>query len=165
MDVPEVLDNPRCGGTRVMKSVLLASAVAFGLSPIAQAACEPGTRTVFTCLAAKGKRIQVCDAGKTIDYSFGKPGVPPEIVVRAPRGDASTSQWQGVGRYLSYSVKVPNGKTNYNVFWSADRLTEEHGIEAGVDVEVDGKRVATVKCVGEKHIVQAIEGIDLKPME
>ena len=28
-----------------------------------------------------------------------------------------------------------------------------------------GKLVATLKCVGEKHIVQNIEGIDLGPME
>ena len=129
------------------------------------AVCEKGSKTVFSCLAAKGKLIQVCDSGKTIDYSFGKPNATPEVVVRAPRSEASTFQWKGVGRYLSYSVEVPNGDTRYSVFWSADRLTDEHKIDAGVIVEVNKKLVATVKCVGEKHIVQNIEGIDLKPIE
>jgi len=145
--------------------VRMALAPALGLSASAHAGCEQGTPTVFSCHAAKGKRIQVCDAGKTIDYSFGKAGSAPEIVVRAPRSQASTYQWKGIGRYLSYAVQVPNGDTTYNVFWGADRLTEEHPIEAGVHVEVKGKLVATVKCVGEKHIVQNIEGIDLRPME
>lgn len=131
----------------------------------ASAACEKGSKTVFSCLAARDKLIQVCDSGKTIDYSFGKRNLPPEIIVRAPRSDASTFQWAGVGRYLSYAVEVPNGNTTYSVFWGADRLTEAHAIEAGVNVEVNKKLVATVKCVGEKHIVQNIEGIDLKPIE
>ena len=63
---------------------------------------------------------------------------------------------------MSYSINIPNGNTNYNVFWAADKLTEEHAIEAGVNVEVNKKLVATVKCVGEKNIIQNIEGIELK---
>jgi hypothetical protein len=149
----------------VIKSVILSVTFALGLSSVASAACEKGSKTVFSCLAAKGKLIQVCDSGKTIDYSFGKSSLPPEIIVRAPRSEASTFQWQGVGRYLSYSVEVPNGNTIYRVFWGVDRLTDEHAIDAGVEVEVNEKLVATVKCVGEKHIVQNIEGIDLKPIE
>lgn len=148
----------------MIKHLLAFAVVASCTVSSALAACEKGSKTVFSCLAAKGKIIQVCDSGKTIDYSFGKPNAP-EIVVRAPRSEASTFQWQGIGRYLSYSVEVPNGSTTYNVFWGADRLTDEHKIDAGVNVEINKKLVATVKCVGKKHIVQNIEGIDLKPIE
>lgn len=149
----------------MIKSAWLLAALVLGISTAASAACDKASTTVFSCLAARGKVIQVCDAGATIDYSFGKPGTPPDIVVRASRGEASTFQWKGVGRYLSYAVSVPNGNTTYNVFWGADRLTSAHAVEAGVNVEVNKKLVATVKCVGEKHIVQNIEGIDLKPTE
>lgn len=149
----------------VIKSMLSSAILAIGISSPASAACEKGSKTVFACVTAKGKLIQVCDARETIDYSFGKPSLPPEIIVRAPRSEASTFQWQGVGRYLSYAVEVPNGKTVYSVFWGAGRLTDKHAIDAGVNVEVNKKLVATVKCVGEKHIVQNIEGIDLKPVE
>jgi len=148
----------------VLKLVVVFAAAAILAVPGAKAACESGSQTVFSCLTAKGKVIQVCDTGKTIDYSFGKPG-QPEIVVRAARAQASTFQWQGVGRNISYTVNVPNGNTTYNVYWAADRLSEAHPVEAGVNVEKDRKRIATVRCVGEKHIIQAIEGIDLKPDE
>ena len=95
------------------KSILLSVTLAFGISSAVSAACDKGGKTIFSCLTAKGKLIQVCDSGKTIDYSFGKPALPPEIIVRAPRSEASTFQWQGVGRYLSYSVAVPSGNTTY----------------------------------------------------
>ncbi len=129
------------------------------------AACARGAPLVFACLTAQGKRIEVCDAGKTIDYSFGYPNQKPEIVVRTPREQASTYQWRGVGRAIHYSVDVPNGDTVYRVFWSADRLSEAHRIDAGVEVEISRKHAATVKCAGEKHIMQNIEGIQLKPSE
>ncbi len=134
-----------------------------GLAPLAKAACEPDSKTVFSCQTAKGKLIQVCDSGKTIDYSFGKPELAPEMVVRAPRNEASTFQWQGIGRYINYSVSIPHGNTVYSVFWSLDKLSESHAIEAGVNVEVNKKLVATVPCVDGKRAVQNIEGIDLKP--
>jgi hypothetical protein len=66
---------------------------------------------------------------------------------------------------MSYAVSIPNGNTIYNVFWGVDRLSDEHPIEAGVNVEINKKLEATVKCVGEKNIVQNIEGIELKREE
>ena len=129
------------------------------------AACEKGSETVFSCITGKGKLIEVCDSKKTIDYSFGKPTEKPEIVVRVPRNSATTTQWAGIGRWMSYSVEIPNGNAIYSVFLAADKLSEKHSIEAGVNVEINKKLAATVKCVGEDKIVQNIEGIDLKPTE
>ena len=129
------------------------------------AACEKGSETVFSCVTGKGKLIEVCDSKKTIDYSFGKSKEKPEIVVRVPKNSATTTQWAGIGRWISYSVEIPNGNTIYSVFWAMDRLSEEHKIEAGVNVEINKKLAATVKCVGENRIIQNIEGIDLKPTE
>jgi len=146
----------------VVKVIFIAAAVMFAQS--AYAKCEGGSKTVFSCLTAKGKQIEVCDTGKTIEYSYGKPKGKPEIVVKVPRSQASTSQWQGVGRYMSYAVDIPNGNTTYNVFWGADRLSENHSIEAGVNVLINEKMAATVKCSGN-NIEQNMEGIDLKPAE
>lgn len=131
----------------------------------ANAICEKESSTVFSCVTGKGKTIEVCDSKKTIDYSFGKASEKPEIVVRVPRGSATTTQWAGVGRWMSYSVEIPNGNTIYSVFWGADRLSENHPIEAGVNVEINKKHAATVKCVGQNKIVQNIEGIDLRATE
>lgn len=154
----------------MLQNLLLLTLVGSCLAPsLALAECGKGTQTVFSCTTAKGKVIEVCDAGKTIDYSFGKPDSKPEIVVKAPRQAASTTQWQGIGRTMSYSVEVPNGNTRYSVFWSVDKMmegdTQEPAIEAGVAVEINQKPVATVRCDNKKPIVQEIEGIDLKATE
>ena len=146
------------------KAALLATV--FAITPLtAQAACQSEQQTLFSCMTAKGKRIQLCDQQQTLEYSFGKPSLKPEIVVQVPRSAATTSQWQGVGRWMSYSVGIPNGKTVYSVFWGVDRLSDEHGVEAGVNVEVEGKHVATVKCGEGSTIIQNMEGIDLKATE
>lgn len=146
----------------VMTVISVIAVVLFAQNAFAK--CEGGSKTVFSCLTTKGKQIEVCDAGETMEYSFGKPKGKPEIVVKIPRSQASTSQWNGMGRYMSYSVDIPNGNTTYNVFWGVDRLTDEHAIEAGVNVLISNKMAATVKCSGKK-IEQDMEGIDLKPTE
>ena len=63
-------------------------------TPVTGPTCPPGAVTLFHCLTAKGKRIQLCDEGKTLEYSFGHPEKQPEMVVRVPRAKASTTQWQ-----------------------------------------------------------------------
>jgi hypothetical protein len=131
-------------------------------APLAHATCAAGSKTLFSCSTAKGKLIEVCDAGKTIHYSFGSPQGKPDIALSVPRKEATTFQWAGVGRYLSYSVDIPNGKTTYSVYHSTDRITEAHATEAGVNVLIKGDLVATVKCVGKKMVTN-LEGVDLAP--
>lgn len=146
--------------TRLIPLLLLAGTA---LPALAAPECVAPATLVFQCLTAKGKQIQVCDRGKTIDYSFGKPQAAPEIVVRAPRGEVSTFQWQGIGRYMTYALDIPNGNTVYSVTWSVDKMAPDQGPEAGVDVEVNEKHVASVKCARNGRIIQAIEGMDVKP--
>lgn len=146
-----------------MKQWLMAIILGMG-AVAAQAQCPASSKTVFACQTTKGKQVEVCDAGKTIGYSFGKPGAAPELALHVPRAQASTSQWQGVGRYMSYAVDIPNGKTVYSVFWGVDRLSEEHVVEAGVNVLINGKQAAAVLCRPDT-VQQALEGIDLKPTE
>ncbi len=143
-------------------SRLLTVAACALLTTPAWADCDPGSATVFHCTTTKGKVLQLCDAGKTMVYSFGLPQRTPDIVLRVPRARASTWQWNGTGPSMSYSVNIPNGNTTYSVFWSVDRMTDEHPISAGVHVTINGKHAATVSCVGE--VQQALEGIDL-PLE
>lgn len=154
----------------MIKLIQIISSVLFiGITSVAIADCEKGSKTIFSCTTAKGKVIEVCDSGKTIDYSFGRQNSKPEIVVRTPRKEASTSQWQYVGRHMSYSVEIPNGNTVYSVFTSVDRLPEgdnkEPELEAGVAVESNKKHIANVMCDNKKPIIANIEGINLKPTE
>lgn len=131
-------------------------------APQAFAKCAAGQPTIFSCSTAKGKTIEVCDAGKTITYTFGSPQAKPEISLNVPRDKVTTFQWSGIGRYLSYAVDIPNGTTTYSVFHGIDRIIKEHAIEAGVNVLVDGKLLATVRC-SSKNIVNNLEGVDLSP--
>lgn len=146
-----------------MKNFVIIPALAVVFTTNVYAECE-SNKTLFSCTTEKSKQIEVCDAGKSIDYSFGKPGEKPEVVVKAMRKDASTFQWDGAGRSMSYAVDIPNKDTVYNVFWSTDRLSENHAVEAGVNVLVNKKQVATVLCNG-KDIVNNIEGVKLKATE
>lgn len=135
------------------------------LAPNAFAACSVDSNTLFYCQTKSvGKEITLCDAGKTISYAFGKKGKKPELAISVPRSEASTFQWQGIGRWMSYSVNIPNNGHVYNVFWGVDRLTDEHAIEAGVNVEKNGDVLATIYCQ-EKGLVSNLEGVDLKSAE
>lgn len=135
------------------------------LSNMALAACPSGTETLFFCNTQKAKKqIELCDAGKTINYSFGKKGQKPELAIAVPRSAASTFQWQGIGRWMSYSVNVPNANYVYNVFWGVDRLEEKHPIEVGVNVEKNGELLTTIYCQ-EKGLINNLEGVDLKAAE
>ena len=143
-------------------SILLAALTAVALVPVAQAACQPNQKTVFRCTTAQGKAIELCDAGASIEYAFGRPQGKPEIVVTQPRASVTTYQWQGIGRTQSYTVNVPNGDTVssvYDTFDSIDRIQE-----SGVVVEIKGRQVATVKCSG-RDTVSNLQGIKLRPAQ
>lgn len=141
----------------------------FSITSIAIADCEKGDKTVFSCTTEKQKIIEVCDSGKTINYSFGKVNLKPEIVVRTPRKEASTTQWQGFGRHMSNSIEIPNGNTVYSIFKGIDKIMEgdkkEPQVEAGVSVEINKKHITTVKCDNKKTLIDNIEGINLKATE
>jgi hypothetical protein len=118
---------------------------------------------LFSCLTDNGKEILLYQTDDTIDYSFGDPGSKPELDIQVPRNQASTWQWKGVGRAMTYAVDVPNGDTSYSVFWSVDRLSPTKEIEAGVRVHRDRKTLATVYCTDK--IVSNLQGVQLKPTE
>ncbi|WP_020393703.1 hypothetical protein [Thiolinea disciformis] len=145
-----------------MKALCIAALVVSSfLSQQALAACVGGKTLFFCNTKTANKQIELCDAGKTINYSFGKKGKKPELAISIPRAQASTYQWSGVGRWMSYSVDVPNNGYVYNVFWGVDRITEEHAIEAGVTVTKGDAVKATIYCQ-EKGLVNNLEGVKLK---
>jgi hypothetical protein len=80
-----------------------------------------------------------------------------EISLSVGKSTTTTSQWEGMGYIMSYSINIPNGKTTYSVFQEANQKTEE--ASAGVNVLSGEKILATVKC-GDTYFSN-IEGIDL----
>lgn len=129
------------------------------------AQCDPDSQTLFSCKIKKsGKLLEVCDAGKTINYSFGKVDKKPELSLSLSRDKVSTYQWAGVGRYENYAVIIPNKEAIYNVFWGVDKLAKGFPEDAGVMVEVKGEEVARILCVN-KTVVHNLIDVDLKPVE
>jgi hypothetical protein len=118
------------------------------------------SKTIFSCTTAKGKTAEVCDSGSKIEYSFGKKDAASEISLAIPRANASTYQWDGIGRSMLYSVQIPVGKTVYEVFRLADKISQE--VTFGINVVVDGKPAATLTCKPET-VTDNIEGVALRP--
>lgn len=115
---------------------------------------------IFACRTAQDKVIEVYDLGDTIQYVFG-PKQQPELVLDVSREQASTYQWQGIGRYEYYSVNIPNREVVYIVSWARDRIEINQPVEAGVSVEIDGEYVTTVDCATD--ITHNLIGVDLPP--
>jgi hypothetical protein len=137
-------------------------ALAILVAPSTATACPQGSKPIFACDTTTRRHVEVCDSGRTIHYAYGRPGARPELAFSVPRQAATTWQWPGVGRYMSYAVDVPNGDTVYSMYWGMDRMTEMHEVDAGIAISVDGKDVATVHCTpGSAR--QALESIDLRP--
>lgn len=120
-------------------------------------------KILFQCETKNGKEVLLCDRGETLGYSYGKTSEPPELALSVPRDQATTFQWQGVGRWVNYSVTVPNGSTRYTVFTSVDQLSDDHEFEAGVIVTADGEEIARILC--REPIKHNLEDVDLKQEE
>ncbi|MGI0491532.1 hypothetical protein ACN4EG_06950 [Alkalinema pantanalense CENA528] len=118
---------------------------------------------LFSCMTENGKEILLYETDSTIEYSFGRPDETPELELQVPRDRASTWQWKGVGRWMSYAVDVPNGDTTYSVFWGVDRLSETRDIDAGVNLKSNSKLAATVNCVGK--VTSNLQGVKLQPRQ
>lgn len=145
-----------------MKIFLQMTALLLSSSVLLNAACEP-KNVIFSCMTNKGKTIEVCDNKTEIVYSFGKSATKPEITIVKKRNEVTTSQWNGMGSSMYYDVSIPNNTTIYKVYFSVDRMSDRHKIDAGVNVTLNDKSIANVMCQ-EKGLINNLEGVDL-PLE
>ena len=141
-------------------SALAISILIFALSHSTSVEAMCKSKVIFSCTTTNGKTAEVCDSGKSIEYSFGKKGAATEIALAIPRAAASTYQWGGIGRSMLYSVQIPVGNTMYEVFRSADKISQE--VTSGINVVIDGKPAGTLTCKPET-VIDNIEGVTLRP--
>ena len=128
------------------------------LAPVARADCGAAERTLFSCLTAKDMRVEVCNFGQTIQYSFGNPREEPEVAISVPIKRVTGESCYACGRYISSSVNIPNGDTIYRVSWSVDKTNTEAPSEGGVEVVINGESRTNILCASEP-IIGNIEGI------
>jgi hypothetical protein len=142
---------------KIMNKMILAISVSASLTSINIVKAD----TIFSCVTTNNKKIAVNSFDKYIEYKFGQDLENPELALSVPRDQASTWQWNGVGREMSYSVTVPNGAYDYIVFFLVDRISDDHPVTSGVTIEMNQKVISTVYCLSDT-LVQSLEGIDLK---
>jgi hypothetical protein len=129
------------------------------------AACASQADTWFSCTTKAAKRIELCNEKTKVRYTFGPKNGAAEITLSVPKEKASTSQPDGIGRWESYAVDIPNGKTVYSVFWGSDRLSAKHDVEAGVHVTTSKGNLITVHCAPRDDITNNLDSVDLQPTE
>ena len=115
---------------------------------------------LFHCVTKNNKEIFLSDRGEFIDYSYGFRGRAPELSLSVPREKVTTFQWKGFGRWITYSITIPNGETKYTVFTSLDRVSDAHDSEAGVFATVGDNEVARILC--KDMITSNMMDVDLK---
>jgi len=141
-----------------MKKLAVVFGILISVAPIVRADCGAMEKTLFSCLTSKGKLIEVCNLGETIQYSFGRPKSKPEITVLLPTSKVSGESCYTCGRYISNSVYIPNKDTIYIVSWSSDKIDTDVPLQGSVEVIINGKSKATIMC-GSEPVVGNSEGI------
>jgi hypothetical protein len=122
-------------------------------APIANAKCDANSKTIFSCETKQNKQIELCDLGKTIQYSFGKVNQKSDITLSIPKSKASGFS-TGEGGGMSSEINIPNGKVVYTIFHFID--DEDKFAGAGVRVDKSGKQIAEIQCVNS-NIVNNLE--------
>lgn len=133
------------GGIMIRRMGAAGVAIAASLSSTHGHACEPPGSVLFSCATAQGNRIEICDAGPSIWYSFGEPGLIPQVAVAIPRDDITLAPWRSLGKVESYALKIPYREAVHVVYWSLDDPGDQP--EAGVQVLVDDRLRTTMQCV------------------
>jgi hypothetical protein len=116
------------------------------VAPVARADCGTTESILFSCVTASGKRIELCNFGQFIQYSFGRPEAKPEIRFSVPINKVAGMNCLTCGRYISNSVSIPNKGTLYVVGWGADRSSDDGRLEGHVEVVVNGESKALINC-------------------
>ena len=125
--------------------VLTCTAIIFAASNC-YAACAK--KTVFSCTTTKGKQIEICDTGDSLEYAFGKAG-KPDKTVKIAKNKIEIHPMSG--GYGCGTIDFPSGTTSYSVFSCVEK--QSGAWSGGVTVSTNGKRAAEINCNESKTVV------------
>jgi hypothetical protein len=108
----------------------------------ANATCD-GT-LVFQCDINR-KAVEVCLTEDAVTYRFGAKG-KPELTLTSSLADADYTPWPGIGSSIWESIAFQNEGVTYEVWFSADRMTDEHPITGGIAISKNGASQAELTC-------------------
>ncbi|HKY92077.1 MAG TPA: hypothetical protein VJM11_13605 [Nevskiaceae bacterium] len=128
---------------RALAGCLLA-VLGLGATTVADAACDAG-RLVFSCATARGNEIELCEDGPSVRYSFGEPGLAPQLAITLPRTEVQRAPLRELGKVESYALRIPYREATHILYWSLDDAGAQP--EAGVQVFVEDRLRATMHCI------------------
>ena len=140
-----------------LHTLVLSSGLLLGLTTTATAACPTAASTVFSCTTSKGKQVNICNAGSSLNYSFGKPN-KPELTFSLPKARAYKYLWSGMTSSEWNEVYLPRGNTTYVAYQANHR--NHGGEEYGLNVLINGKQAANIRCAS--NIRENISDINLR---
>lgn len=117
-------------------------------------------QSVFACKTVSGKLVRFAREGKLLRYSYGKPGLVPELsfavpmasVVYGGSGPAGSGTW-----WVTREVSVVFNGTRYTGHWAFHRADGTE--EAGVTVVRGAKTLAETACKSDIEIdIPEVEG-------
>lgn len=79
------------------------------------AACPAGDALVFSCTTDTKKEVRVCQGKDAINYRYGKPGQPPEIIVPERNGQFRWEHGEGVSSGVADDFYFRNGAVEYSI--------------------------------------------------
>lgn len=112
-----------------------------------------GAPPYFACKTVSGKLVSFARAGKVLKYSYGKPGLAPELSFAVPMaavkfagsGPADAGTW-----WVSREVSVVFNGTRYTGHWAYHRADGTE--EAGVTVSRGERTLAETACKSDIQI-------------
>ena len=127
---------------------LTLAALALAL-PAASHAQSPG-HSLFACQSASGKIVRFAKAGGLIRYSYGKPGMAPDLAFAVPAASAiyaGSGPQQAGSWWINRAITLRFNGANYTGHWAFNRADQSE--EGGVTVSRGGKTLAETACTGE----------------
>ena len=132
-------------------SAVMGLALVMGAGAQAAAVVQPGAgKTIFACKTVSGKLVRMSSAGNLMRYSYGKPGLAPELAFAVPlasavyggSGPADAGSW-----WITREVTLSFNGTSYTGHWAYNRGNDSE--TAGVTVKRGARTLAETACASD----------------
>lgn len=128
---------------------LTALALLAGLAPISALACTAGEALVFSCPTDRGTQIEVCQGKTAIRYTYGKPGLAPELTLSEKNETFVWEHGEGVSAGIGDDLIFRNGDTRYLISHISN-FDDRSNVNAHMTVMQPGKDNISIECVAKK---------------
>lgn len=129
------------------------TAALIALASPAAADCPAGAEPFVSCVIKEDAlQMEACFNATEFSFEFGRFASPPDVSVTLPLSEVAVQPWNGMGSSYSEAASFTHAGITYSLWWSADRMTDEHPITGGVTLTEDGTELSSLTCAVEPEI-------------